>query len=59
MQPAYGLIGIEEVTPFDSELSEDSRWIISLAELMKSHRDDFLKNGNRLYMPKEPNAGDP
>lgn len=43
MQLAYGLIEIEEVPPFDNDLSEDSEWIISLAIIIKSHRDNYLK----------------
>jgi hypothetical protein len=55
MKLAYGLICIEDVTPFDNELSEDSKWIIALSEQIRSHRNDYLEHGNRLYVPKKDN----
>lgn len=53
MKLAYGLIDVADVTPFDYETSEDSNWIISLAEIIKSHREEYLTHGNHLYVPRE------
>ncbi|MBR4742918.1 MAG: hypothetical protein IK082_01860 [Oscillospiraceae bacterium] len=53
---AYGLIGIEDVTPFDNDLSEDSEWMIALAETIRSHRNNYLEHGNHLYVPKKANG---
>ena len=53
MKFAYGLIGIEDITPFDNDLSEDSEWMIALAETLRSHRSAYLKHGNHLYIPKK------
>ena len=58
MQLAYGLIDVSDVVSFDVETSEDSEWIVSLAEMLKGRRKDYLTKGNKYYKPKSIKRGD-